>query len=85
MMTLDEMDQVKTLDRSLIEDQTARVTLYYGQNDHWCPVTYHSDITKMFPDAEIFLCNHGFEHAFVMGDVEPLAAIVAKWMDVPVK
>ncbi|OQV15384.1 Atrial natriuretic peptide receptor 1 [Hypsibius exemplaris] len=81
LMALDEMEQVNELDERLLdENEQRRIILYYGRGDHWSPVEFHTQLVEVFPGREFHLCERGFQHAFVIGDVAPVAALVSTWL-----
>ena len=73
---------MRELDKTLLEDNDGqrRIILYYGRADHWTPLEYHTELTAALPGREFHLCERGFEHAFVLFDVAPVAELVAGWL-----
>ncbi|XP_078503851.1 lipid droplet-associated hydrolase isoform X2 [Lissotriton helveticus] len=53
---------------------------YYGATDNWCPVQYHHDIRKDFPEGNIRLCERGFRHAFVLDSSKEMASLTLNWL-----
>lgn len=71
-----EMQTVVEADHQLIETHLRKLSFYYGASDHWCPRSYHDDMKKRFPEADIYLCSAGHEHAFVLKNSVEMADIV---------
>lgn len=72
-----EMQSVCELDIETVEKNIERLCFYYGTGDAWCPVDYHHSMIRLFPSADIHLCSHNIEHAFVLRDSEKMAAILS--------
>lgn len=79
-MGKDELDNVTTLDVDNIQDNLFRLTFYYGVKDQWCPVSYYQDLREVFPQGDIRLCRHNFEHSFVLQNSKEVGALVAGWI-----
>ncbi|XP_064652518.1 lipid droplet-associated hydrolase-like [Lineus longissimus] len=75
-MAMTEMADVKEPDLATIETNMSKLTFYYGTIDHWCPISYYQDMQKVFPNADLHLCEHGFEHAYVLESSVEMATIV---------
>lgn len=58
-----------------------QLSFYYGKTDGWCPVKYYEDMKKDFPEGNIYLCEKGIPHAFVLGFNQEMATIVADWIN----
>ncbi|GAB1297286.1 Lipid droplet-associated hydrolase [Apodemus speciosus] len=56
------------------------LTFYYGKTDGWCPIKYYEDMKKDFPEGNIYLCEKGLPHAFVLGFYQEMANTVADWI-----
>lgn len=80
-MANDEMQKVTTPDIENIQRNLHRVMFYYGIDDHWCPVSFYQDMKELFPKGDIFLCDEGFEHAFVLEHGPPMARKLAKYLE----
>lgn len=67
------------------EDKTLfhffQLTFYYGKRDGWCPIKYYEDMKKDFPEGNIYLCEKGIPHAFVLGFNQEMATMVADWIN----
>lgn len=79
-MAKTEFESVNQLNVRMVEDHLPRLVMYYGERDHWCPVSYYEGVKRLFPDGNIRLCEKGFDHAFVLESSEPVAELVAGWI-----
>ncbi|RKO89042.1 hypothetical protein BDK51DRAFT_28637, partial [Blyttiomyces helicus] len=57
-----------------------KLVMYYGRTDSWCPLDHHETMKSLVPDAEIYLCDRGLQHAFVLGGSEKMGEIVSAWV-----
>ena len=57
-----------------------RLVLYFGTNDHWCPLEYCHNLQRLVPEARVIICPHAFEHAFVLESSQQMADIVSEWI-----
>lgn len=71
-----EMKEVMTADHDLIEKHKDKLMFYYGTSDHWCPLEYAHDMKKAHPDADIHICERGYQHAFVLKDSVGMAELL---------
>ncbi|XP_020895474.1 lipid droplet-associated hydrolase [Exaiptasia diaphana] len=76
-----EMAEVTELDEDVIASHLDKLIFYYGATDQWAPVSYYEDLKKKFPDGEIYLCDKGFEHAFVLTSSTQVGQMVWQWLD----
>lgn len=76
----DEMNSVTSPDLEIITKNIDKLFMYYGADDHWCPVEYYHDMKGRFPSGSIFLCEHDIEHAFVLRNSHKMAEFVHKWL-----
>jgi len=59
-----------------------KITLYYGSDDHWCPVDYYHEMKLMFPEHErLHLCDSGFRHAFIIDASREMGDKVSQWIN----
>jgi len=79
-MASTEMQSVCKLDMDTVAKNIDRFCFYYGTKDAWCPTEYYHKMKKLFPAAEIYLCSHGIEHAFVLHHSEEMASVVSDWL-----
>ncbi|UYV79338.1 C2orf43 [Cordylochernes scorpioides] len=84
LMARDELQKVHALDEDTVATNLHRITFYYGTEDRWCPLSYYQDMKDRFPEGDIRLCRHGFQHAFVMDNSKEVGALVAAWILVEV-
>ncbi|XP_056420258.1 lipid droplet-associated hydrolase isoform X2 [Hyla sarda] len=75
-----EMVKVVERDNATIKQHLNKLIIYYGATDRWCPVQYYEDIKKDFPKGNIWLCNKGYRHAFVLDSSKEVASLVVTWM-----
>ncbi|RKO89069.1 hypothetical protein BDK51DRAFT_15729, partial [Blyttiomyces helicus] len=75
-----EMAQVKELDVETVQTHQDKLVMYYGRTDKWCPLDHHEKMKSLVPDAEIYLCDRGLQHAFVLGGSEAMGEIVSTWI-----
>lgn len=78
-MASQEMNQVSELDVDDIKENIGKLSFYYGRDDHWCPRLYFDEMKCMFPHADIKLCAHSYDHAFVLDSSQEMADIVWNW------
>lgn len=86
-----EMASVRELDFKLFEDNLHNLILYYGANDHWCPIHYYhetkSKLEELFPQYDISKCVHlddrNLDHAFVIFNTQTkyLSELSARWIN----
>ncbi|XP_028635231.1 lipid droplet-associated hydrolase [Grammomys surdaster] len=76
-----EMIRIVKRDDDIIKEHLPKLTFYYGKTDGWCPVKYYEDMKKDFPEGNIYLCEKGIPHAFVLGFSQEMATIVADWIN----
>lgn len=76
-----EMIRVVKRDDDIIREHLPKLTFYYGKTDGWCPIKYYEDMKKDFPEGNIYLCEKGIPHAFVLGFYQEMANIVADWIN----
>lgn len=65
--------QVKQPDFAAINSAASRISLLYGERDHWCPPEYYHHIRAECPQADLRLCLGDIDHAFVC---DPIATRV---------
>ncbi|XP_063298190.1 lipid droplet-associated hydrolase [Pelobates fuscus] len=75
-----EMMQVLERDNTIIQKNLSKIIFYYGANDNWCPVQYYEDIKKDFPEGNIWLCQRGIRHAFVLDSSREMATMIIDWL-----
>ncbi|XP_064469202.1 lipid droplet-associated hydrolase-like isoform X2 [Ornithodoros turicata] len=78
--TRDIIENVKERDSDTMLQHQEKLILYYGTNDHWCPIEYYKDVRKMLPDADVRLCSRGFRHAFVLDKGAEMGCMVSDWL-----
>lgn len=87
-MAMTEMEQVTELDDELwgtVADNSAKTVLYYGRNDHWCPMALYGAMRGRFErcglsvDA-VRLDEEQVEHAFVIRHSDVMARVCAAMM-----
>lgn len=76
-----EMVKVLERDNSTIKQHLSKLIFYYGAEDSWCPVQYYEDIRKDFPKGNIWLCDKGYRHAFVLDSGKEVASLVINWLN----
>ncbi|KAM3932387.1 lipid droplet-associated hydrolase isoform 2-T2 [Leptodactylus fuscus] len=75
-----EMVKVVERDNATIKKHLSQLIFYYGAADSWCPVQYYEDIRKDFPKGDIWLCDKGYRHAFVLDSSKEVATLVINWL-----
>eukprot|EP00795_Rhopilema_esculentum_P008281 gene8281-14239_t len=78
-MAASEMKHVNEVDENMaqiIDRNINKITFYYGVDDKWAPVHFYDSMKKRFPNGDIRLCEHGFEHDFVVDSSEDVAGLV---------
>ncbi|XP_073424397.1 lipid droplet-associated hydrolase isoform X1 [Dendrobates tinctorius] len=82
-MYMGSQEMVKVVDRdnATIKQNLSKLIFYYGAEDNWCPVHYYKDIRKDFPNGNIWLCNKGYRHAFVLDSSKDVASLVINWLN----
>ncbi|KAM4694716.1 lipid droplet-associated hydrolase [Discoglossus pictus] len=75
-----EMVNVKDRDNNTIKENLNKLIFYYGATDNWCPVQYYEDIRKEFPEGNIWLCEKGIRHAFVLDSSKEVASMTVQWL-----
>ncbi|EDO34015.1 predicted protein, partial [Nematostella vectensis] len=76
-----EMQEVQDLDTEVIGNNLKKIIFYYGSSDQWAPVSYYEELKSRFPEGEIYLCQRGFEHAFVLSASVEVAEMVWGWIE----
>ncbi|KAG8580086.1 hypothetical protein GDO81_007130 [Engystomops pustulosus] len=76
-----EMVKVVERDNATIKQHLSKLIFYYGAVDNWCPVQYYEDIKKDFPKGNIWLCDKGYRHAFVLDSSKEVASLVINWLN----
>ncbi|XP_054161036.1 lipid droplet-associated hydrolase-like [Oppia nitens] len=64
-MALNEFNLVNELNTEAIAGNEQKLTFFYGDCDHWCPIDYYQKISQLFPNCDIRLCLQDIDHAFV--------------------
>lgn len=80
-MAHEEMQTVVDADHDVIRKNLGKLMFYYGSKDHWCPVEYYEEMKKTYPEAEMYLCREGFEHAFVLESGAEMAQWLWQWLE----
>lgn len=82
-MYLGSQEMVKVIERdnATITQYLSKLIFYYGAEDSWCPVQYYEDIRKDFPKGNIWLCDKGYRHAFVLDSGKEVASLVINWLN----
>lgn len=82
-MYLGSQEMVKVIERdnATITQYLSKLIFYYGAEDSWCPVQYYDDIRKDFPKGNIWLCDKGYRHAFVLDSGKEVASLVINWLN----
>ncbi|XP_075454562.1 lipid droplet-associated hydrolase [Ascaphus truei] len=75
-----EMMKVMERDNNTIQQNLSKLIFYYGAKDNWCPVQYYEDIRKEFPEGNIWLCEKGIRHAFVLDSSKEVASMIIHWL-----
>ncbi|KAM8953243.1 lipid droplet-associated hydrolase [Pelodytes ibericus] len=75
-----EMVKVVERDNKTIKQYLSKLIFYYGAMDNWCPVRYYEDIKKEFPGGNIWLCEKGIRHAFVLDSSRDMATMITDWL-----
>lgn len=65
----------------VIASHLDELIFYYGATDHWAPVSFYENVKKKFPDGEIYLCDKGIEHAFVLTSSKKVGVMVWEWIE----
>ncbi|KAK8767993.1 hypothetical protein V5799_005227 [Amblyomma americanum] len=81
VFTRDIIQNVRERDNETIARHADKLTVYYGQNDHWSPVEYYDDMRRTFPEADVRLCERGFRHAFVLDRSVDVGCMVREWIE----
>ncbi|XP_077483703.1 lipid droplet-associated hydrolase-like isoform X3 [Amblyomma americanum] len=81
VFTRDIIQNVRERDNETIARHADKLTVYYGQNDHWSPVEYYDDMRRTFPEADVRLCERGFRHAFVLDRSADVGCMVREWIE----
>jgi pimeloyl-ACP methyl ester carboxylesterase len=76
----DEMEKVVDINSEAVLANQDKLIFYYGVTDQWCPVSYYQDTKNRFPEVEAWLCEDGFEHAFILKSSREMAAKVSGWL-----
>ncbi|CAG8590386.1 5258_t:CDS:2 [Ambispora leptoticha] len=75
-----EMQEVQELDEQFYREHLPKYVFYFGKSDMWVPLDHYRDLLKRFPEGNVFLCEDGMPHAFVIGHSEKMGSKVAKWI-----
>ena len=75
-----KFENINEADHDIIEEHIDKLMIYYGTCDRWCPVSYYEDMSKLYPHADIRLCQNKIPHAFVTADSNLMAEIVWQWL-----
>ena len=66
-MTVSEFREVLRPNIKAMEKCHEKVTILYGENDHWAPVEYYNDLKASISDkVDARLCLGQIDHAFVI-------------------
>ncbi|KAM4771729.1 lipid droplet-associated hydrolase [Rhinophrynus dorsalis] len=76
-----EMLKVVERDNDTIKKNLSKLIFYYGASDNWCPAQYYEDIRKEFPEGNIWLCEKGIRHAFVLDSSREVASMIVHWLN----
>lgn len=80
-LALDEMERIKELDVKTLDQHAAKLRLYFGASDDWCPTAFYYNLKDKCPTVRSYLCRENIKHAFVLYDAETMAEKVAAWME----
>ena len=80
-MANEEMSVVKNRNDDIIERFLAKLTFYYGTNDHWVPNEIVNEMKSVYPHGDILQCRNQYMHAFVLKHSKELARIVFHRID----
>ncbi|XP_018026988.1 lipid droplet-associated hydrolase isoform X2 [Hyalella azteca] len=72
----EEIEQVKELDISTIEDNRHKMVFYYGSYDGFCPRKYLYELRERVPDVNAYLCRDSLHHVYVAHSSEQMAHIM---------
>lgn len=75
-MAKEEMNVVQQRPDDIIRRHLAKLTFYYGVNDHWVPNTVPRQMKETYPHGDIVLCQNKYLHAFVVKHSRELAKFV---------
>ncbi|CAG8595359.1 4222_t:CDS:2 [Ambispora gerdemannii] len=78
-----EMQEVQELDEQFYREHLPKYVFYFGQEDKWAPLDHYRNLMERFPEGNVFLCEDGMTHAFVMGHSEKMGSKVANWIKNP--
>ena len=70
---------VRELDVAAIRRHAAKMRLYYGTTDAWCPLEFYERLKAKVPELNAVVDKWGFEHAFVLNSSKEMGVIVAEW------
>jgi len=80
-MAASEMNLLNEFDEDtikVIHEHNEKIIYYYGQSDRWVPHDFYETMKCRFPDANIVLCEQGYQHDFVLDSPVDMAETSAK-------
>ena len=90
LMAKHEMQVVNKLNFEDIRSHHKELILYYGTNDHWCPLDYYHDMKQNYENHlidfnhsnSLLLDENNLEHAFLIDlkQTETMSKLTAKWI-----
>nr|XP_012235242.1 PREDICTED: UPF0554 protein C2orf43 homolog [Linepithema humile] len=72
----DEMKSVREVDHEIMSKHADKLWFYYGATDGWTPKKFYENMISKHPNLNAQLCQHGFQHAFVLKDDVAIGHIV---------
>ena len=66
---------------NIFKDFGERLTLYYGSDDAWTPLTYGKRLSENYPLVDVRVDEHEIQHCFVLESCFKLSKIVASMID----
>lgn len=80
-LTNESNEMLNELDEYLITKHRKMLTLYYGTNDGWVPLSYYKDLKTRIPNIDARLDSHGMEHNFQFKSSETMAFVVKEMIN----
>ena len=58
-----------------------KLTVYYGQDDAWAPVSYAKRLSEKFPMVDVKIDQHKTQHCFVLDTCKTFSKVISTFVD----
>ena len=77
---LEEVLDISPEMSDIINRNSKRLTVYYGEGDAWTPSHFYEDFVDKFPEVDTIFGRDGFKHDFVLDSSHGVAELCHKFL-----